>query len=96
MASEFVVSVNFTTWEFFVLSVGDYIEVGGKRFSVKKEYRPKKTNTQKYTYNISFYGREHDMQDLLFCRLNQGVTTWNPYLPMTGHRWSISRSWWTT
>lgn len=72
VASEFVVSVNFTTWEFFVLSVGDYIEVGGKRFSVKKEYRPKKTNTQKYTYNISFYGREHDMQDLLFCRLNQG------------------------
>ena len=47
VASEFVVSVNFTTWEFFVLSVGDYIEVGGKRFSVKKEYRPKKTNTQK-------------------------------------------------
>ena len=72
VASEFVVSINFTTWEFFVLSVGDYIEVGGKRFSVKKEYRPKKTNTQKYTYNISFYGREHDMQDLLFCRLNQG------------------------
>lgn len=72
VASEFVVNVNFTTWEFFILSVGDYIEVGGKRFSVKKEYRPKKTNTQKYTYNISFYGREHDMQDLLFCRLNQG------------------------
>lgn len=72
VASEFVVNVNFTTWEFFVLSVGDYIQVGGKRFSIKKEYRPKKTNTQKYTYNISFYGREHDMQDLLFCRLNQG------------------------
>lgn len=72
VASEFVVNVNFTTWEFFILSVGDYIEVGGKRFSIKKEYRPKKTNTQKYTYNISFYGREHDMQDLLFCRLNQG------------------------
>lgn len=72
VASEFVVNVNFTTWEFFILSVGDYIEVGGKRFSIKKECRPKKTNTQKYTYNISFYGREHDMQDLLFCRLNQG------------------------
>jgi hypothetical protein len=72
VATEFVVSVNFTSWEFFILSVGDYIEVGGKRFSVKKEYRPKKANTQKYTYNISFYGREHDMQDLLFCRLNQG------------------------
>lgn len=69
---EFVVTVNFTTWEFFVLSVGDYVEISGKRFSIKKEYRPKKTDTQKYTYNISFYGREHDMQDLLFCRLNQG------------------------
>ena len=54
VASEFVVIVNFTTWEFFVLSVGDYIEVGGKRFSVKKEYRPKKNNTQKYTYKINF------------------------------------------
>ena len=69
---EFVVTVNFTTWEFFVLSVGDYVEISGKRFSIKKEYRPKKTDTQKYTYNISFYGREHDMQDLLLCRLNQG------------------------
>ena len=67
-----MVTVNFTTWEFFVLSVGDYVEISGKRFSIKKEYRPKKTDTQKYTYNISFYGREHDMQDLLFCRLNQG------------------------
>ena len=72
VGAEFVVTVNFTTWEFFVLSVGDYVEISGKRFSIKKEYRPKKTDTQKYTYNISFYGREHDMQDLLFCRLNQG------------------------
>lgn len=72
VGAEFVVTVNFTTWEFFVLSVGDYMEISGKRFSIKKEYRPKKTDTQKYTYNISFYGREHDMQDLLFCRLNQG------------------------
>ena len=72
VGTEFVVTVNFTTWEFFVLSVGDYVEISGKRFSIKKEYRPKKADTQKYTYNISFYGREHDMQDLLFCRLNQG------------------------
>lgn len=72
VGAEFVVTVNFTTWEFFVLSVGDYVEISGKRFSIKKEYRPKKIDTQKYTYNISFYGREHDMQDLLFCRLNQG------------------------
>lgn len=69
---ENAVTVNFTTWEFFVLSVGDYIEVGGQRFKIKKEYRPKQSNKQKYTYNAKFYGREHDTEDLLFCRLNQG------------------------
>lgn len=69
---EHVVSVTFSTWEFFILSVGDYILVDDRKFSVKKEYRPKQSNTQKYTYNISFYGREHDMEDILFCRLNQG------------------------
>ena len=42
VGAEFVVTVNFTTWEFFVLSVGDYVEISGKRFSIKKEYRPKK------------------------------------------------------
>ena len=68
---EHVVSVTFSTWEFFILSVGDYILVDDRKFSVKKEYRPKQSNTQKYTYNISFYGREHDMEDILFCRLNQ-------------------------
>lgn len=69
---EHVVSVTFSTWEFFILSVGDYILVDDRKFSVKKVYRPKQSNTQKYTYNISFYGREHDMEDILFCRLNQG------------------------
>lgn len=63
---EHVVSVTFSTWEFFILSVGDYILVDDRKFSVKKEYRPKQSNTQKYTYNISFYGREHDMEDILF------------------------------
>ena len=27
VGAEFVVTVNFTTWEFFVLSVGDYMEI---------------------------------------------------------------------
>ncbi|MCD7926638.1 MAG: hypothetical protein LUI85_18950, partial [Bacteroides sp.] len=67
-----VVTVNFTTWEFFVPTVGDYIMVDGKRFSIKKEYRPKQASKQKYTYNLKSYGREHDTEDILFCRLNQG------------------------
>lgn len=69
---ENTVTVNFTTWEFFVLSVGDYIRVDGQTFKIKKEYRPRQTDKQKYTYNVKFHGREHDAEDLLFCRLNQG------------------------
>mgnify|MGYP003301646387 CR=1 FL=1 len=69
---ENVVTVNFTTWEFLVLEVGCYILVEGHRFSIKSEYRAKHIHNSKYTYNLKFYGREHDTQDILFCRLNQG------------------------
>ncbi len=73
VGTEFVVTVNFTTWEFFVLSVRRLCGDIGKTVLHKEgSTGRKKTDTQKYTYNISFYGREHDMQDLLFCRLNQG------------------------
>ena len=68
---ENVVTVNFTTWEFLVLEVGCYILVEGHLFSIKSEYRPKHIHNSKYTYNLKFYGREHDTQDILFCRLNQ-------------------------
>lgn len=69
---ENTITVNFTTWEFFILAVGDYISIDGRPFKIKKEYRPRQINKQKYTYNLKFYGREHDTEDLLFCRLNQG------------------------
>lgn len=69
---ENTVTVNFTIREFFVLSVGDYIQVDGQRFRIKKEYRPKQASGQKYTYNVRFCGREHDAEDLLFCRMSQG------------------------
>ena len=68
---ENVVTVNFTTWEYFVMEVGFYILVEGVQFRLKSEYKPKHVDNRKYTYNLKFYGREHDMQDILFCRLNQ-------------------------
>lgn len=68
---ENVVTVNFTTWEYFVMEVGFYILVEGVQFRLKSEYKPKHIDNRKYTYNLKFYGREHDMQDILFCRLNQ-------------------------
>ena len=67
---ENVVTVNFTTWEYFVMEVGFYILVEGVQFRLKSEYKPKHVDNRKYTYNLKFYGREHDMQDILFCRLN--------------------------
>ena len=69
---ENVVTVNFTTWEFLVMEVGWYILLEGQKFNIKSEYRPRHINDSKYTYNLKFYGREHDTQDILFCRLNQG------------------------
>ena len=69
---ENVVTVNFTTWKFIALQVGWYIVVNGKKFSIKSEYRPKHIHNSKYSYNVKCYGCEHDMQDRLFCRLNQG------------------------
>lgn len=69
---ENVITVNFTTWEFLVMEVGWYIQVEGQMFRIKNEYRPKHIHDSKYTYNLRFYGREHDTEDILFCRLNQG------------------------
>ena len=70
---ENVVQVNFTTWEFVKFAAGAYIEITGERFKLRREYKPKHVNNRKYSYSMSFYGREHDAQDLLFCRLNQGT-----------------------
>ena len=69
---ENIVTVNVTTWEFLVMEVGWYIRVEGQKFSIKSEYRPKHINNNQYKYSLKFYGREHDTQDILFCRLNQG------------------------
>lgn len=69
---ENVVSLSFKTWEFFMLDVNDYIELGGCKFKIKKEYRPKQISTQEYSYQVHFYGREHDAEDIKLCRLTQG------------------------
>lgn len=69
---ENVVTLNFVTWEFVQFDAGAYIEVAGEVFRLKREYRPRHVNNSCYSYSMSFYGREHDAEDLLFCRLNQG------------------------
>ena len=72
IGAEYVVSLSFKTWDFFMLDVNDYIEMGGCKFKIKKEYRPKQISTQEYSYQVHFYGREHDAEDIKLCRLTQG------------------------
>ncbi len=43
-----------------MLDVNDYIEMGGCKFKIKKEYHTKQISTQEYSYQVHFYGREHD------------------------------------
>ena len=70
---ENVVSVNFTTWEYHVIHVGWYIIIADSIFKIKALSKPKHINDSKYTYNLKFYGKEHDTEDLLFCRQNQSI-----------------------
>lgn len=53
VGAEFVVTVNFTTWEFFVLSVGDYVEISGKAVLHKEGVPPGKRPTHRNTPTIS-------------------------------------------
>ena len=69
---EYVVSLSFKTWEYFMLEVNDYIYVGGYKFKIKKEYRPKQVSKLEYSYQVTFYGREHDAEDIKLCRLTLG------------------------
>lgn len=72
VSGENVVSLSFKTWEFFMLDVNDYIKLDGYKFKIKKEYRPRQISTQEYSYQVHFYGREHDAEDIKLCRLTQG------------------------
>lgn len=69
---ENVVTLNFVSWQFVAFDAGACIEIGGETFKLKRAYKPRHINNSKYSYSMSFYGREHDAEDLLFCRLNQG------------------------
>lgn len=42
------------------------------RFSVKKEYKPRKKNSQEYRYSVKFYAPIHDAQQVIYLHLTDG------------------------
>lgn len=69
---ENALSLTFTIPVCVPLQVNDYIILEGVRFSVKKEYKPRKKNSQKYSYSVKFYAPIHDAQQVIYLHLTDG------------------------
>ena len=72
LMTENALSLSFTVPACVPLQVNDYITLEGVRFSVKKEYKPKKKNSQEYSYSVKFYAPIHDAQQVIYLHLTDG------------------------
>lgn len=72
LMSENALSLSFTVPACVPLQVNDYITLEGVRFSVKKEYKPWKKNSQEYRYSVKFYAPIHDAQQVIYLHLTDG------------------------
>lgn len=72
LMSENALSLSFTVPACVPLQVNDYITLEGVRFSVKKEYKPRKKNSQEYRYSVKFYAPIHDAQQVIYLHLTDG------------------------
>lgn len=72
LMSENALSLSFTVPACVPLQVNDYITLEGVRFSVKKEYKPRKKNSQEYRYSVKFYAPIHDAQQVVYLHLTDG------------------------
>jgi len=72
LMAENAVSATFTHPFFVALDVNDYVILEGVKFSINKEYKPKQTSTQEYSYTVKFYGPEHDAQRVMYLNLTDG------------------------
>lgn len=72
LMSENALSLSFTVPACVPLQVNDYITLKGVRFSVKKEYKPRKKNSQEYRYSVKFYAPIHDAQQVIYLHLTDG------------------------
>jgi len=72
LMTENALSLSFTVPVCVPLQVNDYITLEDVRFSVKKEYKPKKKNSQEYSYSVKFYAPIHDAQQVIYLHLTDG------------------------
>lgn len=72
LMSENALSLSFTVPACVPLQVNDYITLEGVRLSVKKEYKPRKKNSQEYRYSVKFYAPIHDAQQVIYLHLTDG------------------------
>lgn len=72
LMSENALSLSFTVPACVPLQVNDYITLECVRFSVKKEYKPRKKNSQEYRYSVKFYAPIHDAQQVIYLHLTDG------------------------
>ena len=72
LMSENALLLSFTVPACVPLQVNDYITLEGVRFSVKKEYKPRKKNSQEYRYSVKFYAPIHDAQQVIYLHLTDG------------------------
>jgi hypothetical protein len=69
---ENAVSASFTYPSYVLVEPGDYVSLGGTRFSAQKQYKPKQKSTLEYAYSCKFYGPEHDAGRVLYLNLTDG------------------------
>lgn len=91
LMSENALSLSFTVPACVPLQVNDYITLEGVRFSVKKEYKPRKKNSQEYRYSVKFYAPIHDAQQVIYLHLTDGQ--YEPQFSLDGSPWEHLQKW---
>lgn len=91
LMTENAVSASFTHPFCVPLDVNDYVMLEGVKFSVKKEYKPKKKNSQEYSYSVKFYAPIHDAGQVMYLNLTDGQ--YEPQFSLDGNPRAHLQKW---
>lgn len=64
--SDNVLNLSFTLYDYIVLDVNDYIDIGSDRFTLTDPYKPLMKSTLEYQYDVKFYGAESIAKKAVF------------------------------
>lgn len=67
--SDNVLNLSFTHYDYVPLKVNDYVDFGGERFKLLKDYRPQKVSSIEYQYDVKFYGIESELKKALVLKM---------------------------